>query len=219
MRPPPFTPSSANPSNNSRLSPHPLLTFTSTLLTILLVVVLLTPSPTSAHGYLLHPPSRAAGPATLSACGKPITDAILRDNTSHIEGLPELSLQSNSGFDPALCNLWLCRGLQFGDNRAAGQVQAWRPGQVVGVKVKITIPHDGSANVSVVDARENRVVGEMLRYWGQGYANEREFFEGSAARNQTEFNVTVPEDLGGRCARAGDCVSIHSAPDGSGVEG
>lgn len=170
----------------------------------LLLLPFLVP-PASAHGYLSHPPARAAGPATSAACGKPITDAILRDNTSHVEGLPELALRSGSGFDAASCNLWLCRGIQFADN--ANATQLWRPGQRVGLKVKITIPHDGSANVSIVDAARNEVLGDMLMVWSSGYANEREFFAGSLPVNNTEFNVTLP-DVSSRCGRAGDCVSF-----------
>jgi hypothetical protein len=170
-------------------------------------------APASAHGYLSHPPARQAGPATSAACGKPITDAILRDNTSHIEGLPELALRPDSGFNASLCNLWLCRGIQFADNNNnnVDSTQIWAPGQTVGVKVKITIPHDGSANVSIVDTRRDRVVGDMLVVWAGGYANEKEFFAGSLPTNNTEFNVTLP-DVSSTCGRAGDCVSFLSSP-------
>lgn len=160
--------------------------------------------PASAHGYVAQPPARQAGPSTSAACGKPITDAIIRDNTSHVEGLPELAFRSDSGFDPSSCNLWLCRGIQFADN--LNQTQIWSPGQSVRIKVKITIPHDGSANVSIVDTKRNEVVGYSLMVWSGGYANEREFFAGSLPVNNTEFNITLP-DVSGRCGRAGDCVS------------
>ncbi|OIW33770.1 hypothetical protein CONLIGDRAFT_193181 [Coniochaeta ligniaria NRRL 30616] len=192
MRPTPFF----LPVPLPHTTPSPLL-----LLPLLLTLTLL-PTPSQAHGYLSHPPARAAGPATSLACGKPITDAIQRDNTSHIEGLPELALAADSGFDASACNLWLCRGIQFADNN---NIQVWRAGQTVGVKVKITIPHDGSANVSIVDAARNEVVGDMLVFWEAGYANEREFFAGSLPVNNTEFNITLP-DVGARCGRAGDCV-------------
>lgn len=177
------------------------------LLLLFLILNLLTPA--SAHGYLSHPPARSAGPATSSACGKPITDAILRDNTSHIEGLPELAFRTDSGFNPSTCNLWLCRGIQFADNQ--NQTQIWRAGQKVRIKVKITIPHDGSANVSIVDTARNELVGDMLMVWSSGYANEREFFAGSLPVNNTEFNVTLP-DVGSRCGKAGDCVSLPCFP-------
>ena len=179
---------------------HPLLLTISSLS--------LLPSPASAHGYISHPPARAAGSSTLAACGKPVTSAIQRDNTSHVEGLPELAARAGSGFDAAVCNLWLCRGVQFpAAPDDTSTTQTWRAAQVVRVEVKITIPHDGSANVSIVDAAANEVVGDMLAVWPRGYANERDFFAGSMPANQTEFDVTMP-DLGGRCAVAGECVSF-----------
>ncbi|KAB5558633.1 hypothetical protein GE09DRAFT_1032048 [Coniochaeta sp. 2T2.1] len=173
---------------------------------ILLPLLLLTSLPTvHSHGYLTHPPPRQPGPSILSACGPPIYSAITRDLTSHIEGLPELSTLPGSGFtNSTLCNLWLCRGLQYADN--VNFTQTWRVGEVVKVKVKITIPHDGMANVSVVDTRRNEVVGEMLKVWEAGYANEKEFFEGRMPRDVTEFEVTVPGGLEGRCKVGGDCV-------------
>ena len=48
----------------------------------------------SAHGYVDFPPARQAGAATDSACGKSIGDEIRRDNTSHVEGLPELAAKT-----------------------------------------------------------------------------------------------------------------------------
>jgi predicted carbohydrate-binding protein with CBM5 and CBM33 domain len=178
---------------------------------LLLSLLGLLPRLAASHGYLSSPPARQAGAATALACGKPITDAILRDNTSHIEGLPELAARSgpDNSFSAAACNLWLCRGIQFADN--AERTQTWRPGQTVRAKVRLTIPHDGSANVSIVDTARNEVVGDMLVVWPTGYANEKEFFAGSLPLNNTEFNVTLP-DVSGRCGRAGDCVSLLVFP-------
>lgn len=173
------------------------------LLLSLLATLALIPT-SAAHGYLSYPAARQAGAATAAACGQAVTAAILRDNTSHVEGLPELAARAGSGYDATVCNLWLCRGIQFADN--ADGVQVWRAGQSVPIKVRITIPHDGSANVSIVDTRRNERLGDMLAVWPVGYANETDYFAGSLPANMTEFNVTVP-DLGERCARAGDCVS------------
>ncbi|KAB5570103.1 hypothetical protein GE09DRAFT_1054998 [Coniochaeta sp. 2T2.1] len=215
-------------------SPHhlPLPILPLPILPLLLLLTSL-PNPVLSHGYLTHPPPRQPGPSTLSACGSPIYSAITRDLTSHIEGLPELSTLPDSGFtNSTLCNLWLCRGLQYADN--LNQTQLWRTGEVVKVKVKITIPHDGMANVSVVDTRRNEVVGEMLKVWEAGYANEKEFFEGRMPRDVTEFEVTLPKGLEGRCRGGGDCwwwygkgarqtyescVDFVIVADGDGVEG
>ncbi|KAI1116197.1 hypothetical protein F5Y14DRAFT_89822 [Nemania sp. NC0429] len=155
------------------------------------------------HGYISSPAMRMPGDATTAACGKSVVADIVRDKTSHVEGLPELAAK-DAGYHAAQCNLWLCRGVQFADN--AANVQAYAPGQVVAVKVALTIPHAGSANVSVVDTKTNTVVGQPLLTWPAGYADERQYYGNTLPANQTSFNVTIPTTLGARCATAGDCV-------------
>lgn len=59
--------------------------------------------------------------------------------------------------------------------------------------------------MSIVDTRRDEVVGDMLVIWGEGYANEKDFFRGTLPLNQTEFSVRVP-GLGGRCRGRGECV-------------
>ncbi|KAH8894895.1 hypothetical protein GQ53DRAFT_820561 [Thozetella sp. PMI_491] len=156
----------------------------------------------SAHGYVESPPARQVGPAAVAVCGKEITDDIRRDNSSHIEGLPELAAEDDD-YRADRCNLWLCRGLQFADNM--DYVQSWHPGQVVEVKVRLTIPHDGSANVSIVDTATNKPIGLPLVAWATGYANEREFYGRTLPVNNTDFTVTLP-DVRRQCATAGACV-------------
>ncbi|KAI8634691.1 hypothetical protein F5Y19DRAFT_469751 [Xylariaceae sp. FL1651] len=155
------------------------------------------------HGYISSPPMRMPGNATTAACGRSVVADIVRDKTSHVEGLPELAAK-DAGYHAAACNLWLCRGVQFGDNVA--NVQRWAPGQTVEVKVTLTIPHVGSANVSVVDTKTNAIVGKPLLSWPQGYADEKQFYGKTLPANQTDFNVTIPTTLGSQCAKAGDCV-------------
>ncbi|KAI1500994.1 hypothetical protein F5X99DRAFT_428973 [Biscogniauxia marginata] len=170
----------------------------------LALALTLTPSPAQSHGLISSPPARAPGGATAAACGQAIADAIAGDATSHVEGLPELGAR-DPGYDPAACNVWLCRGLQFGDN--AANVQAWAPGQEVNVRVELTIPHAGAANVSLVDTAADAVVGGApLISWPAGYADEAAFYAGATPADQTDFNVTIPTDLGDRCATAGACV-------------
>ncbi|KAI0603141.1 hypothetical protein F4775DRAFT_587666 [Biscogniauxia sp. FL1348] len=165
--------------------------------------LLLLPTLTHAHGLITSPPPRTAGAATSAACGPSIASALAEDPTSHVEGLAELGIQD--GFDAAACNVWLCRGLQFGDNNAEG-VQAWAPGQSVRVRVRLAIPHAGAANVSLVDAAANRLIGDPLVAWPAGYADEAAFYAGATPADQTDFNVTIPGNLGGRCATPGACV-------------
>ncbi|KAI1331058.1 hypothetical protein F5Y16DRAFT_395496 [Xylariaceae sp. FL0255] len=170
------------------------------------------------HGYIATPQMRVPGAASTSACGDLVTQAIIADRTSHVEGLPELAAEPGSGYtNSTACNLWLCRGLQFADNTA--NVQVWEAGEVVPVTVNITIPHLGYANVSIVDTRTNEIItpageaGEggdeesgFLVNWPSGYADEVEYYAGTLPKNQTAFNVTIPTTLGDRCATAGDCV-------------
>lgn len=175
---------------------NPLLT---PLLTLLLPL-------TSAHGIITTPSPRAAGPALISACGTGVAALITADNTSHVEGLPEAYAASpptpSLNHSAPACNLWLCKGLQFADNSA--NVQKYVAGDVVSMKIWLRIPHAGTANVSVVDTRTNEVVGEELKYWGSYAVGP---LSGDVPVEQTEFGVTVPGGLEGRCGRAGDCVS------------
>ena len=123
------------------------------------------------------------------------------DNTSYVEGMPEAAAK-DKGFNAAKCNLWLCKGLQFADN--AANVQKWTAGQVVPVKVWLRIPHEGSANVSIVDTKSNKIIGEFLKNWPKGYAPGRS--EKDAPLDQREFSIKVPTGLEEKCAVAGDCV-------------
>ncbi|KAK7936672.1 uncharacterized protein PG986_015110 [Apiospora aurea] len=145
------------------------------------------------HGYISSPAARQGGDASVAACGRSVVDTILADNTSHVEGLPELAAEAGSGYHADACNLWLCKGLQFADNVA--NVQRYQPGQEVNIKIKLTIPHTGNANVSVVDTKANKIVGSPLVSWEEG-----------TPKDQVDFNVTIPEDLGDKCAAAGACV-------------
>ncbi|KAI5863048.1 hypothetical protein GGS23DRAFT_50364 [Durotheca rogersii] len=158
----------------------------------------------SAHGLISSPTPRRPGDASVAACGRSVVNDITRDQTSHVEGLPELAA-ADAGYRADACNLWLCRGLQFGDN--AANVQTYAPGQSVNVRVTLTIPHVGAANVSIVDTRSDTLVGPApLLVWPSGYADERQFYARQTPANQTNFNVTIPQDLGGKCAVPGECV-------------
>ncbi|KAF2867526.1 hypothetical protein BDV95DRAFT_598178 [Massariosphaeria phaeospora] len=155
-----------------------------------------------SHGLITTPPSRPAGPSLVANCGAGVNTAITQDNTSYVEQLPRLAA-ADKAYNPAKCNLWLCKGLQFADNPAAN-IQTWRAGQTVPLKIWLRIPHEGIANVSVVDTKSNAVVGEMLKVWDRGYAPGKS--EKDVPLAQREFSVTVPEGLEQKCAVAGDCV-------------
>ena len=155
----------------------------------------------ASHGLITKPTPRGPGAASLAACGKAVTNNIKGDLTSHVEGLPEAA-KTDSSYKPDACNLWLCRGLQYADNTA--NVETYTAGQTVHFDVKISIKHAGTANVSVVDTKSNKIVKQLL-YWDH-YADEK---LATLPANNTAFDVTIPSDLNGACATAGSCVSLE----------
>jgi hypothetical protein len=155
------------------------------------------------HGLITSPPSRPVGDAIKAACGPAIAQNIQQDNTSHVEGLPEIAAQTKTQFHADQCNLWLCKGLQYKDN--AANVQNYKVGDTVNIKVYLRIPHKGSANVSIVDTKSNTIIGQPLFDWPSGYADENQ--KPNYPKNQTDFDVKIP-DLGGKCTTPGECVSL-----------
>ncbi len=155
----------------------------------------------SGHGLIQKPATRQPGAATQAACGTTMATFYRADNTSY----PEALLRANprgltDGYDAAKCNLWLCKGYQFADNK--DKVQTYKAGDVVDLEVWIRIAHRGYANVSVVDTGKNEVIGSPLKVWASDYAAST-----NPPVDQTKFSVKIPE-LGSRCTEAGVCVSI-----------
>ena len=73
-----------------------------------------------SHGIITISAPRAVGAASSAACGSGVTNLIKTDNTSHVKGLPEAAA-TNSAYNAAECNLWLCKGPQLADNKADAQ--------------------------------------------------------------------------------------------------
>ncbi|EQB49938.1 hypothetical protein CGLO_10670 [Colletotrichum gloeosporioides Cg-14] len=133
----------------------------------------------SAHGNIISPPARAPGPAMAKACGQ----------------------ENDLTNPPATCQLDLCRGATFEDNKA--QVQTFKAGQVVNMRAALPIPHEGPMNVSIVDTKTNKVIGEPLIVF-DSYADEK---LAQLPANNTNFDITMPSNLpAGTCAQAGQCV-------------
>ncbi|KAK0625832.1 hypothetical protein B0T14DRAFT_561795 [Immersiella caudata] len=153
----------------------------------------------ASHGLVTAPATRAPGAATAAACGQTLVTFYRADNTSY----PEALLRANpnglrDGYNAAKCNLWLCKGFQFDDNK--DNVKSYKAGDVVDMEVRIRIAHRGHANVSVVDMGTNKVIGAPLKVWASDYAAST-----SPPVDQVKFSVKVPE-LAGRCTKAGECV-------------
>ncbi|KAF2473619.1 uncharacterized protein BDR25DRAFT_386431 [Lindgomyces ingoldianus] len=145
-----------------------------------------------AHGNVTSPPSRQPGAAMQKVCGAPAVAAILADGTGPLENIP-----SNGA---ANCNIFMCKGAQFADNQA--NVQQFTAGEIVNFEVQLPIPHEGPANVSIIDTATNTVVGPPLIEF-DSYADEN---LAVLPLNNTAFSVTMPANLGAKCAVAGECV-------------
>lgn len=145
-----------------------------------------------AHGNIVSPPVRLAGPVTQQVCGAPAVAALQADETGPIE-----NIASNGSPD---CNLFLCKGVQFEDNQ--NNVQSFAPGEQVDFSAELPIPHEGPCNVSIVDMATNTLVGAPLISFAS-YADET---LAQLPPNNTQFSVTMPEDLGARCQVPGECA-------------
>jgi len=157
---------------------------------------------------MTSPKPRAVGDATSAACGASVARILKADITDHVEGLPEAAA-TDSTFDASKCNLFLCKGLQFADNKA--NILNLTSGQSLNLKFDLPIPHEGPCNVSIVDTKTNTLIGSPLISFAS-YADES---LAVLPKNNTDMTVTVPSTLGSKCAVAGDCViQWVSRPDG-----
>ncbi|KAM7222706.1 hypothetical protein V8F06_001893 [Rhypophila decipiens] len=153
----------------------------------------------SAHGNITSPPARLPGPAMAQACGQQAVNKVLQDGTIPLENLLPAS---------ASCNLFLCRGALFADNPT--QLQQFSLGQTINFTAILPIPHEGPANVSIVNTATNSMIGLPLLVF-DSYADEN---LAVLPANNTAFSVTLPEvgesrELEDACSgeeNAGNCV-------------
>lgn len=149
----------------------------------------------SAHGNITSPPARQAGAAMAALCGQAAVDTVNADPTAPIENLPAEALAS------ADCNAFLCRGATFED-QPAESLQQFTAGQAVPMTAILPIPHAGPMNVSIIQTASNTVLsGPLISF--DVYADES---LAQLPANNTDFSVTMPDDLGTACTQAGDCV-------------
>ncbi|QSZ37621.1 hypothetical protein DSL72_008720 [Monilinia vaccinii-corymbosi] len=157
-------------------------------------------SSVSAHGSLLAPPPRLPGPAMEAACGHQVEVNQAFDRHGNIQGMLQVAA-SQSDYNAAACEIWLCKGYKFEDNK--DKVQSFTPGQVVPFTFNVVAPHTGTANVSIVDTTTNTVI-EQLAYWPTFASTAT-----GVKANETSFSIAIPKDLGDRCSKAGVCVIQH----------
>ncbi|KAF5661789.1 hypothetical protein FCIRC_11720 [Fusarium circinatum] len=158
----------------------------------------------AAHGFVKSPTPRKPGNAFKAACGEQPFYQQSADINGNVQGIKQVV---GSDFDAKDCNLWLCKGFQFDDNK--DNVQSYKLGEKIDFDVTIAAPHTGYANVSVVKTSTDKMIGEPLIEFENYAANA------GLNPNNTAFSVTLPESLGGECTKAGDCVLqwFWDAPD------
>ncbi|RDA85558.1 hypothetical protein CP532_3303 [Ophiocordyceps camponoti-leonardi (nom. inval.)] len=145
----------------------------------------------AGHGNVTSPEPRGTGPKMVETCGQAAVEAVDAD--------PTIPLESVKSDNPA-CNVFLCRGATFDDNK--DKVQEFSPNQTVDFKVGLPIPHEGPANVSIVDTAKNEAIGKPLISF-DSYADEK---LAQLPPNNTEFSVKMPQLAKGQCTQPGACV-------------
>ncbi|KAJ5314391.1 uncharacterized protein N7443_001275 [Penicillium atrosanguineum] len=152
----------------------------------------------NGHGFVTSPTARMPGAAMKAACGDQVEVNQLSDNYGNIQGELQVAA-SQSDYNAEECDIWLCKGYKFADNK--DNVYSYTAGETIDFTVAIHAPHTGVANVSVVDTASNTVIGDPLISWSV-YAS----VSTGVAANNTDFSVTMPTDLGSKCSTAGSCV-------------
>lgn len=152
----------------------------------------------NAHGYISSPQPRMPGSAMAAACGQQVYNNQAADRAGNVQGELQVAA-SQSDYDADACHIWLCKGYQFDDN--TDNVQSYTAGETVDFVIDIVAPHTGVANVSVVDTASNSVIGSALKSWDV-YAST----ETGVTEDETNFSITIPDNLGSQCSEAGACV-------------
>jgi hypothetical protein len=151
-------------------------------------------SSVAGHGFISSPSPRLPGDGLKAACGDQVYNQQSSDHYGNVQG----ALQNLQGDHPD-CRMWQCKGVPFAD---AGEVFSYTAGQVIPMKVEIRAPHDGVANVSIVNIKTDKVIGEPLISWDKYALTSSPMSEHP---DWTSFDITMP-DVSSECAQAGDCV-------------
>lgn len=155
-------------------------------------------SSVAGHGFITSPTARMPGTAMGSACGQQVYNNQESDNYGNVQGELQVAA-SQTDYNEAECDIWLCKGYKYADNTA--NVQSYSAGDKVSITVDIRAPHTGVANVSIVSTSSNTVIGDALMSWDVYASNSV-----TIPANNTNFDITIPSDLGSQCSTAGDCV-------------
>ncbi|KAF2094847.1 hypothetical protein NA57DRAFT_12215, partial [Rhizodiscina lignyota] len=151
----------------------------------------------AGHGHVTSPIARSPGDAFKANCGAQLYSQQTSDINGNLQGEMQVAA-GQADYNPAKCNLNLCKGFQFADNTA--NVESYTAGQKVPISVVIAAPHTGRMNVSVVDLASNTPIGDPLIYDGDYASNSH-----TIPANNTAFSITMP-DVASQCAEAGKCA-------------
>jgi hypothetical protein len=151
-------------------------------------------SSVAAHGFISEPAPRMPGDGLKAACGDQVYNTQSSDHYGNVQG----ALQNLQGDHPD-CRMWQCKGVPFSD---AGEIFEYTAGQVIPMKVEIRAPHDGVANVSIVNIATDKVIGKPLISWDEYALTSSPI---SQHPDWTSFDITMP-DVSTECANKGDCV-------------
>ncbi|KAH6614319.1 hypothetical protein C7974DRAFT_404883 [Boeremia exigua] len=151
-------------------------------------------SSVAAHGFISSPTPRQPGEGLKAACGDQVYNQQSSDKYGNVQG----ALQNLQGSHPD-CRMWQCKGVPVED---AGEVFSYTAGQVIPMTVEIRAPHDGVANVSIVNVKTDKVIGAPLISWDEYALTSSPI---SAHPDWTSFDITMP-DVSAECAEKGDCV-------------
>ena len=151
-------------------------------------------SSVAAHGFITSPAPRLPGDGLKAACGDQVYNQQSSDHYGNVQG----ALQNLQGSHPD-CRMWQCKGVPFAD---AGDIFSYTAGQVIPMKVEIRAPHDGVANVSIVNIKTDKVIGEPLKSWDSYALTSSPISEHP---EWTSFDITMP-DVSAECANKGDCI-------------
>ena len=150
----------------------------------------------AAHGYLSKPEPRQPGDKLKAACGQQIFSQWNSDINGNVQGALQNANQPD--YDAAACNIWQCKGLKLEDG---GNVESYTAGQKVPITYNVAAPHTGVANMSIIDTATNSMIGSPLITFDD-YASTAT----GVSADEKNFDITIPSNLGSKCAKAGDCV-------------
>lgn len=156
---------------------------------------------TQAHGTIRTPVVRQPGKAFAKACTDAVYNTAVKEDLQRAGPIEvwEIVGSGQNGWNAGACNIYQCKGLKLEDN--LDSVQMYEPGQVVEMRAEVLAHHpDGWANVSVIDLKSNKIIGQPLKLW-----DEYDLPQEPVPEDNYKWTVKIP-DLKNVCKQPGDCA-------------